>query len=280
MPQLANKLSREISIDHWLYCEKNQNETQKWVLGVTDFEKPAQDGDKGQISKYARFIPHETLLVAKHWKTEAQLIDKQPELNLFQALKNLKENQQIYISTHGVYNKKSPLHSGLILCNNHELKKNTAIDLPLWICTSLRLDDSELLILSACETATTSAQQNLFDPLSIASVFAASGVNTVIATLSKISDIASLIFINELLTLANEKPKTPWHQLIAQTREIFRNKTPDDIAAFKKTLQKNESLNDTIPKNAALIEYYFDLDNPKLVEHWANFIVIGDVERD
>lgn len=277
MPQLANKLSREISIDHWLHCPKPQ-QAQKWVLGVTDFEKTAQDGDKAQISKYARFIPHETLLVANYWETEAQLIDKQPELNLFQALKKLREHQHIYISTHGVYNKKSPLQSGLSLCNNQE--KTNAIDLPLWICTTLHLDDSELMILSACETATNTSQQNLFDPLSIASVFAASGVNTVIATLSQIKDIASLTFINELLNLAKEQPQTPWHQLIKQTREKFQNLTNEDMQQLSQKL-------DTITENKELIGFPTELKNeyniflqPKSAEHWANFIVIGDVRRN
>jgi CHAT domain-containing protein len=275
MPQLANKLSREISIDHWLHCPKPQ-QAQKWVLGVTDFEKSEQNNK--QISKYARFIPHETLLVANYWETEAQLIDKQPELNLFQALKKLREHQHIYISTHGVYNKNSPLQSGLSLCNNQE--KTNAIDLPLWVCSTLRLDDSELMILSACETATNTSQQNLFDPLSIASVFAASGVNTVIATLSKINDIASLTFINELLNLAKEQPQTPWHQLIKQTREKFQNLTDEDMQQLSEKLA-------IITKNKGLLRFSNQLKNeygiflqPELAEHWANFIVIGDVRRN
>ncbi|MEK7991780.1 MAG: CHAT domain-containing protein, partial [Thiotrichaceae bacterium] len=272
MPQLANKLSREISIDHWLHCPKSTTNNNNWVLGVIDTE----------AMQSAHFIPHETCLVAKHWNTQPTLIEQQP-LALFQALQNLQQHRKIFISTHGVFNSKDPLKSGLSLLNTSNKQDETKnnVDLPLWICTSLRLDDTELMILSACQTASTpSAASNLFDPISIASTFAAAGVNTVIATLSKIDNIAALIFIDDLLELAEQHPQTPWHQLIAQTQNRFKVKTDADIKQLSAEINQMENLSkankELFPKKFKG-KRYLDLQNP---ENWANFIVIGDVERN
>jgi hypothetical protein len=273
MPQLANKLSREISIDHWLHCPTSQIENNYWALGVID---------KSDMEA-AHYIPHETNLVAKQWNTQATLVNAEQTLSLFQALQNLQTHRNIFISTHGVFEQDNPLKSGLSLNNHDNEKGKNNVDLPLWLCTTLRLENTELMILSACQTASSKLDpSNLFDPLNIASVFAATGVNTVIATLSEVDNLTALIFINELLTLAAQKPQTPWHQLIAQTRDNFKNKTDADIKALKKEIEQLGELNtgqiDLFPNK--LKDYkgkpLIDLTAP---ENWANFIVIGDVER-
>ncbi|WP_353572683.1 CHAT domain-containing protein [Candidatus Albibeggiatoa sp. nov. BB20] len=274
MPQLANKLSREISIDHWLHCPKSQIETESWALGVTDID---------DVENAAQFIPHETYLVAKHWNIQPTLVEQTEPLALFQALQNLQNHRNVFISTHGVFDSNQPLQSGLSL-NNHDAEKRKNIDLPLWLCTTLRLDNTELMILSACQTASTKSNtNNLFDPISISSAFAAAGVNTVIATLSQVGSLASLLFINELLELAQQQPKTPWHQLIAQTQESFKRKTDADMKILAEEIQQTSKL--TKGQKLEFTSKLTDYKNAPLVErnapeNWANFIVIGDVERD
>jgi len=273
LPQLANKLSREISLDHWLKTFEHSTNTNAWALGVTD--------ERNDMNK-ARFINHTTALVADHWQIAPTLTKKQP-MTLFETLQNLQYHQKIYISTHGKFDKNNPLESGLSL-DNSEGKEKLNVDLPLWLCTSLRLDNTDFMILDACETATIHKQaSNLFDPINISNTFASAGVKTVIGTLTEVNDLVALIFINDLLTLAQQHPNTPWHQLIQQTRELFKNKTDEEIQALNKLMQSCTYLEEGYEKfifpcnkeevrdqNKASINF----DDP---QYWANFVVIGRI---
>lgn len=257
-------LVRAVSVAHW--CQPTASSIQlnkSWVLGTTGLDKNLACANT------------EATWVAKQWGTPPHL--PSAPVSIFTALQRLEASQAVCLSTHGRFEHRNPLKSGLFLGTlpTRSPQKSEVKLLPLWLCSVLRLPITQLVILSACETHVSGRDaEGLLSPVGIGPALAAAGARTIIGTLWSCSDSAALCFNYHLLTLADENPTQPWHELVARARQRLRSMTSTDIADLQTRLgMEEEGCLQTLDKRCE--------HPPPFAEpvDWAGFVLLGQSER-
>ncbi len=253
LPQLENKLVREISIGHW-YNNKSPN-TESTIEVISDPSAEAQCAVK------------ESRWVAKHFTTKPY-IPQTP--SIFDTLHKLANCQQAHLATHGFYNKDDPNSSYLTLNNN--------IKFPLWMTAAIRTK-ANLILLSACESNLNGkATEGLLTPVGIGPILAAAGAKTVVGTLWVCDGLAALCFSYHFYTIAQDNPKLAWHKIATQARKKLREMTNEDLKELADKVDLHTPSGDKCSFAA------FDRENPtnetgkkpfQEYIHWAGFVVLG-----
>jgi CHAT domain-containing protein len=148
-----------------------------------------------------------------------------------------KDYNIVHLATHGII-KKNPLDSYLILAGNTEEDQRLTL-LEVAGYTKLR-EQTDLVFLSACQTAIEKGRSSGSELISLAEAFTMAGPPSLIATLWKVHDEATSIFVYEFY-------------------KTLRSKKNDKISALRAAqISLRESSDYSHP--------YF----------WAPFILIGD----
>jgi hypothetical protein len=269
LPQLENKLVREISVAHWLKLKTSRTEHE---------EQPADEEDEPERKHWVVSDPggkeecmfKEAQWVANHFNTNLHL----PCPSVFDALQHFAHSQHIHLSMHGNYERNNPLKSGLLL----ETEKNvTKIELPLWTLTHTNIPANTVL-LSACETNLNGVDtEGLLTPIGIGPTIAAAGAKTVVGTLWACHDIAALCFSYYFYQIAEKEPNLPWHQVVAQARHKLKETTKEELETIAEEVQIDGKCADNIEvrkirakdRNKPFEEFYL----------WAGFTMLGETAR-
>jgi len=267
LPQLENKLVREISLAHWLKLKTSRTapEAQNKEL------KPWVVSDPGEKTSC---MVKEGRWVAEHLNTTLHL----PCPSVFDALQHFAHDQHIHLSTHGKYVIKNPLKSGLILETEKEEEKTTAkITLPLWTLSHAPIP-ANLVLLSACESNLNGLDtEGLLTPVGIGPAIAAAGAKTVIGTLWSCDGIAALCFSYYFYQIMEKEPNLPWHQVVAQARQTLKETTEETLKTIAKKVQIDEKCKKDIETLQAQAK---DRKKPFQAFYlWAGFVMLGETGR-
>jgi len=273
LPQLENKLVREISLAHWLKLKTSR----------TEHEEPAADGEDEPEQKHwvvsdpgceKECTVKEARWVAKHFNTHLYL----PCPSVFDALQHFAHSQHIHLSTHASYWISKPLESCLTLETEEKDKKRALkITLPLWTLTHTTIPANTVL-LSACESNLNGVHTNgLLTPVGIGPTIAAAGTKTVIGTLWSCDGLAALCFSYYFYQIAEKEPDLPWHQVVAQARHKLKETTKEELDIIAEEVQINDRCENDIEtlqaqskdRNKPFEEFYL----------WAGFTMLGETVR-
>jgi hypothetical protein len=268
LPQLEEKLVREISVAHWL---KSRRANQPSDENATHFVTCDPNGIASCMVKEAAWV-------AKQLKTNLN----SPSPTVFDVIQQLNRCQQAHFCTHGHFKRHHPLSSALTLIDKRHKKDNTLkITFPLWTSSLLSLS-TEVIVLSACESNLSGQEtEGLLTPIGIGPSLAAAGAKTVIGTLWPCNGVAALCFAYHLYNIMNEAPQLPWHQVVAKARHHLQNMTFKDLEQIVSDCQLDD------PKDACSdmiegIQAKAHLGDKKPFDSfslWAGFIVLGEVNR-
>jgi hypothetical protein len=235
------------------------NETH-WVMGI------------GNLDDNLRCCNTEARWVATQWHTTPELPTR-PML-LFDALQKLTSAKNIHLSTHGNFDRANPLASGLLLSGLKDDKATTLNILPLWLCSAMRIP-GEILILSACQSNVSGQQtEGLLSPIGLGPALSAAGTQVVIGCLWSVNEVATLTFVYHLLTLAKERPNTPWHQLATLARWKVRDMKRAEMKEMLRELGVGVTKGDYCH---FVTDSYIHGQNERPLSHpyyWAGFNVI------
>jgi len=269
LPQLEEKLVREISVAHWLKSGVvGCNEAR--AVGFHSVSTHPTSWVVCDPSGEAQCMRKEGHWVAHHLETELDA----PCPSIFDALYQLEHSNHAHLSTHGIYYRDNPTRSYL------SLEDDKKIQLPLWLNSAVRTR-AELVMLSACESNLSGQDtEGLLTPLGIGPSLAAAGAKTVVGTLWPCDGVAATCFTYHFYTIATENESLPWHQVVSQARQKLREMKKSDL----KTLATELNLNDEEDECCFSVEYY---KSPAVVgdypfkSHvfWAGFTVLGRVAR-
>jgi hypothetical protein len=260
LPQLEDKLVREISVAHWLKLKTapkaQDNAPKPWVAS-----DPANK---------TSCMVKEAQWVANHLKTNLQL----PCPSVFDALQHFAHSQDIHLSIHGNYDISNPLKSSLFLeTEEKDDKRHTKIKLPLWTLTHAPIP-ANLVMLSACESNLNGvATEGLLTPVGIGPTIAAAGAKTVVGTLWACNEIAALYFSYYFYQIAEKEPNLPWHQVVAKARRKLKETTGETF----KTIAEKEFKRDG--KCADDLETLQGHKPFKDFHLWAGFVMLGETKK-
>jgi len=274
LPQLENKLVREISVAHWLkssavgFRSAPTHPTLTTLTTLTDEESLAPwvvcdpSGEAQCMRKEGHWVAH-------HLKTELNA----PCPSIFDALYQLEHSNHAHLSTHGIYYRDNPTRSYL------SLEDDKKIQLPLWLNSAVRTQ-AELVMLSACESNLSGQDtEGLLTPLGIGPSLAAAGAKTVVGTLWPCDGVAATCFTYHFYTIATENESLPWHQVVSQARRKLQEMTTSDL----KKLAEKLNLNDQEDECCFSVEHYKwqTVSDYPFEGHvfWAGFTVLGRVAR-
>jgi len=267
LPELEDKLVREISLAHWLKSSPSENR-------ATEDEKHFITSDP---NGEATCMVKEGRWVAKHFKTGFS----SPCPSVFDAIQQLSRCQQAHFCTHGAFQRHNPLASGLTLLSKRDKKDNTLrITFPLWTSNLLPIS-ADVIVLSACESNLSGqATEGLLTPIGIGPALAAAGAKTVIGTLWPCDGLAALCFGYLLYNIADENPQLPWHQVVAKARHQLQAMSLQDLKQIESECQleaPDDACSDAIESvqaRARLGQKPFDS-----FSSWGGFVVLGKVNR-
>jgi len=144
------------------------------------------------------FSRHEALEVAEAINSTVVVegVDASPE-NVKKAMQNA---LYIHIACHGIQRPQRPLDSGLLLAPNQSDGNAEGPPVPALltlgeIIRDVRLNGTQLVVLSACETGLVNVEDRHEECLGLPAGFLCAGARTVISTLWKVDDIATWLFM-------------------------------------------------------------------------------------
>jgi hypothetical protein len=259
LPQLENKLVREISVAHWLKlktapkAQTTDNAPKPWV--VSD---PANK--TSCMIKEAQWVAH-------HLNTNLQL----PCPSVFDALQHFAHSQYIHLSIHGNYVIDNPLKSSLSL-ETEKGEPAAKITLPLWTLSNATIP-ANLVILSACESNLNGVEtEGLLTPVGIGPTIAAAGAKTVVGTLWSCSESAALCFSYYFYQIAEKAPNLPWHQIVAQARQTLKETTQETL----KTIAEEFDIDGKCANGLEALRGHKPFKDFHL---WAGFVMLGETAR-
>ena len=263
LPQLEDKLVREISVAHWFKPSPK-------TMDMDDEPKPWVVSDPANKTSC---MVKEAQWVADHLNTNLQL----PCPSVFDALQHFAHSQCIHLSIHGKYEIDNPLKSALFLETEEKDNKLSAkIKLPLWTLTNAAIP-ANLVILSACESNLNGVEtEGLLTPVGIGPTIAAAGAKTVVGTLWACTELAALCFSYHFYQIAKEEPNLPWHKIVAQARKALKETTRETLKTIAKAAQIDGRCADNLEtllghkKKPFKEEYHL----------WAGFVMLGETARD
>ncbi|HEW97525.1 MAG: hypothetical protein DRR16_27655 [Candidatus Parabeggiatoa sp. nov. 3] len=270
LPELEEKLVREISLAHWLKARSSEKQASE---SVAHFVTSDPNGEAQCMVKEGRWV-------AKHFKTRLAA----PCLSVFDAIQQLSHCQQAHFCTHGAFKRDNPLASGLILLSkrdkNDKKDKTLKIRFPLWT-TSLLPISAEVIVLSACESNLSGqATEGLLTPIGIGPSLAGAGAKTVIGTLWPCDGVAALCFGYHLYNIVKEEPQLPWHQVVAKARHQLQAMSLQDLKQIESEYQleaPDDACSDALESVQAKAR--FGQKPFKSFSSWAGFVVLGEVNR-
>jgi len=271
LPQLEEKLVREISLAHWLKSSPSENRaTEDEKQDEKHFVTCDPNGEETCMVKEAAWV-------AKHYQTRLAA----PCPSVFDAIQQLSHCQQAHFCTHGAFQRHNPLASGLTLLSKRDKKDNTLrITFPLWTSSLLPIS-ADVIVLSACESNLSGQEtEGLLTPIGIGPALAAAGAKTVIGTLWPCDGVAALCFAYHLYNIADKEPQLPWHQVVAKARHQLQAMSLQDLEQVESDCQLEEP--DDACSNAvesAQARARFGQKPFDSFSSWGGFVVLGEVSR-
>ncbi len=266
LPQLEDKLVREISLARWLKSPSKSPSENASNQVICD-----PNGEKFCMIKEGQWV-------AKRWHTDLQ----SPCPSVFDALQALAHSKNVLLATHGIYKRNNPLDSALTLESKTEMTKEgpkeiNKTKLPLWTISSTSVS-AELVFLSACESNLNGQDtEGLLTPIGIGPTIAAAGAKTVIGILWSCDGLAALCFNYHFHRIADENPDKPWHQVVTSARQKLRDMTHQDLDEIIKEFE----IEGDCYKSVEMVKAQSTASKKpfKKFHYWAGFTMLGETRR-
>jgi CHAT domain-containing protein len=215
------------------------------------------------------FADHEVTQVAQMFNPGETRILSGDQAGL-RALQAVPIASMFHFSGHGCYDWNSPLGSHLSLAGGDTLALGDLFD------ETIRLPDTELVVLSACETSITDPDDLADEYLGIASGFIFTGTSSVISTLWSVGDLSSSILIERFYRLHLDSGLSP-EAALRQAQIWLRDMTAAELTHHLGRLRRQrgsgyENVSAAWRRFAAMDPRVKPYDHPY---YWAAFTFTG-----
>jgi len=207
----------------------------------------------------------------RSWGAAVTDLSKTPTLAMVE--RHLSSATHIHLACHGTFRPFSPLNSAVHLDGHEELPVESLLR------PALKLTGAELVVLSACNSASEEAWQTPDEAIGFPAAFLAAGARTIVAAQWEVSDAVTLLLMHRFCTgvLADSSDVA---ESLADSQRWLRG--ADTVEIADAIGQMLDALGDGEPRSRRILKEFLDevreCETPVPfadLKYWAGFVCVG-----